>query len=392
MREPVIVSAVRTPIGSFMGSLSTVPAPKLGAAVIAEALKRAGLRGEQVDEVLMGCVLQGGLGQAPARQAAIFAGLPDSVPCTTIHKVCGSGLKTVMMAAQAIKAGDAECIVAGGMESMSLAPYAIEGARAGLRMGHAQIVDLMIKDGLWDPYNDFHMGMAAEKCAEERGISREAQDAFAAESYRRAQAAIAAGLFKEEIVPVVIPQKKGEPLVVDTDEEPGRAKIDKFPTLKPAFKKDGTVTAANASSINDGAAAVVVMSSEAAHRNGIKPLVRIVDYTQHAQDPAWFTTAPAYAIQKLLNKVGLSKDEIDLYEINEAFSVVSIAVNQILGLDQSKVNVNGGAVALGHPIGASGTRILVTLIHAMKARGARRGIASLCIGGGEAVAMLVEAL
>lgn len=392
MREPVIVSAVRTPIGSFMGSLSTVPAPKLGAAVIAEALKRAGLRGEQVDEVLMGCVLQGGLGQAPARQAAIFAGLPDSVPCTTIHKVCGSGLKTVMMAAQAIKAGDAECIVAGGMESMSLAPYAIEGARAGLRMGHAQIVDLMIKDGLWDPYNDFHMGMAAEKCAEERGISREAQDAFAAESYRRAQAAIAAGLFKEEIVPVVIPQKKGEPLVVDTDEEPGRAKIDKFPTLKPAFKKDGTVTAANASSINDGAAAVVVMSSEAAQRNGIKPLVRIVDYTQHAQDPAWFTTAPAYAIQKLLNKVGLSKDEIDLYEINEAFSVVSIAVNQILGLDQSKVNVNGGAVALGHPIGASGTRILVTLIHAMKARGARRGIASLCIGGGEAVAMLVEAL
>lgn len=392
MREPVIVSAVRTPIGSFMGSLSTVPAPKLGAAVIAEALKRAGLRGEQVDEVLMGCVLQGGLGQAPARQAAIFAGLPDSVPCTTIHKVCGSGLKTVMMAAQAIKAGDAECIVAGGMESMSLAPYAIEGARAGLRMGHAQIVDLMIKDGLWDPYNDFHMGMAAEKCAEERGISREAQDAFAAESYRRAQAAIAAGLFKEEIVPVVIPQKKGEPLVVDTDEEPGRAKIDKFPTLKPAFKKDGTVTAANASSINDGAAAVVVMSSEAAHRNGIKPLVRIVDYTQHAQDPAWFTTAPAYAIQKLLNKVGLSKDEIDLYEINEAFSVVSIAVNQILGLDQTKVNVNGGAVALGHPIGASGTRILVTLIHAMKARGARRGIASLCIGGGEAVAMLVEAL
>lgn len=392
MREPVIVSAVRTPIGSFMGSLSTIPAPKLGAAVIAEALKRAGLRGEQVDEVLMGCVLQGGLGQAPARQAAIFAGLPDSVPCTTIHKVCGSGLKTVMMAAQAIKAGDAECIVAGGMESMSLAPYAIEGARAGLRMGHAQIVDLMIKDGLWDPYNDFHMGMAAEKCAEERGISREAQDAFAAESYRRAQAAIAAGLFKEEIVPVVIPQKKGEPLVVDTDEEPGRAKIDKFPTLKPAFKKDGTVTAANASSINDGAAAVVVMSSEAAQRNGIKPLVRIVDYTQHAQDPAWFTTAPAYAIQKLLNKVGLSKDEIDLYEINEAFSVVSIAVNQILGLDQTKVNVNGGAVALGHPIGASGTRILVTLIHAMKARGARRGIASLCIGGGEAVAMLVEAL
>ncbi len=391
MREVVIVGAARTPIGSFLGSLSTVPAPRLGAVAIAEALKRAGVPGERVDEVLMGCVLQGGVGQAPARQAAIFAGLPERVPCTTIHKVCGSGLKTVMMAAQAVRAGDAECVVAGGMENMSLAPYALEAARTGFRMGHGQVVDLMIKDGLWDPYNDFHMGMAAEKCAAERGISREAQDAFAAESYRRAQAAIAEGRFRDEIVPVIIPQKKGDPVVVDTDEEPGRGRIDKFPTLKPAFKKDGTVTAANASSINDGAAAVVVMSREAAEAAGARPLARIVAYAQHAQDPAWFTTAPAYAIQALLTKTGLGKDDVDLYEINEAFAVVSLAVNDILGLDPARVNVNGGAVALGHPIGASGARILTTLLYAMKARGARRGVASLCIGGGEAVALMVEA-
>lgn len=392
MREVVIVGAARTPIGSFMGALSTVPAPRLGAVAIAEALKRAQVPGDRVDEVLMGCVLQGGLGQAPARQAAIYAGLPNHVPCTTLHKVCGSGLKSVMMAAQAIRSGDAECVVAGGMENMSLAPYALEAARTGYRMGHGQVVDLMIKDGLWDPYNDFHMGMAAELCAAERGITREAQDAYAAESYRRAQAAITEGRFRAEIVPVSLPQKKGEPVIVDTDEEPGRGKIDKFPTLKPAFKKDGTVTAANASSINDGAAAVVVMSEEAARSVGAKPLVRIVAQAQHAQDPAWFTTAPAYAIQKLLAKTGLAKDDVDLYEINEAFSVVSIAVNDIVGLDPTRVNVNGGAVALGHPIGASGTRILVTLIHAMQARGARRGIAALCIGGGEAVALLVETM
>lgn len=390
MRDVVIVGAARTPIGSFMGSLSTIPAPRLGAVAIAEALRRAGVSGEKVDEVLMGCVLQAGIGQAPARQAAIFAGLPERVPCTTVHKVCGSGLKTVMMAAQAVRAGDAECVVAGGMENMSLAPYALEAARAGYRMGHGQVVDLMIKDGLWDPYHDFHMGMAGEKCAAERGISREAQDAYAAESYRRAQAAIAEGRFRDEIVPVTIPQKKGDPVVVDTDEEPGRGRIDKIPTLKPAFLKDGTVTAANASSINDGAAAVVVMSREAAEAAGAKPLARVVAYAQHAQDPAWFTTAPAYAIQALLAKTGLGKDDVDLYEINEAFAVVSLAVNDILGLDPARVNVNGGAVALGHPIGASGARVLTTLLYAMKARGARRGVASLCIGGGEAVAMLVE--
>ncbi len=391
MRDVVIVGAARTPVGSFLGSLSTVPAPRLGAVAIAEALRRAGVPGDQVDEVLMGCVLQGGIGQAPARQAAIFAGLPDSVPCTTVHKVCGSGLKTVMMAAQAVRAGDAECVVAGGMENMSLAPYALEAARTGYRMGNGQVVDLMIKDGLWDPYNDFHMGMAAEKCAAERGISREAQDAFAAESYRRAQAAIAEGRFRDEIVPVTVPQKRGDPVVVDTDEEPGRGRIDKIPTLRPAFQKDGTVTAGNASSINDGAAAVVVMSRQAAEAAGAKPLARIVAATQHAQDPAWFTTAPAYAIQALLAKTGLSKDDVDLYEINEAFAVVSLAVNEIVGLDPARVNVNGGAVAIGHPIGASGARILTTLLYAMKARGARRGVASLCIGGGEAVAMLVEA-
>ncbi len=390
MRDVVIVGAARTPIGSFMGSLSTVPAPRLGAVAIAEALRRAGVPGDKVDEVLMGCVLQAGMGQAPARQAAIFAGLPAAVPCTTVHKVCGSGLKTVMMAAQAVRAGDAECVVAGGMENMSLAPYALEAARTGYRMGHGQVVDLMIKDGLWDPYNDFHMGMAAEKCAAERGISREAQDAFAAESYRRAQAAIAEGRFRDEIAPVTIPQKKGEPVVVDTDEEPGRGRIDRIPTLKPAFQKDGTVTAANASSINDGASAVVVMSREAAEAAGARPLARIVAYTQHAQEPAWFTTAPAYAIQALLAKTGLGKDDVDLYEVNEAFAVVSLAVNEIVGLDPARVNVNGGAVALGHPIGASGTRILTTLLYAMMARGARRGVASLCIGGGEAVAMLVE--
>lgn len=391
MSDVVIVGAARTPIGSFLGSLSTVSAPRLGAVAIAEALRRAGVAGDKVDEVLMGCVLQGGIGQAPARQAAIFAGLPESVPCTTVHKVCGSGLKTVMMAAQAVRAGDAECVVAGGMENMSLAPYALEAARTGYRMGHGQVVDLMIKDGLWDPYNDFHMGMAAEKCAAERGISREAQDAFAAESYRRAQAAIAEGRFRDEIVPVTIPQKRGDPVVVDTDEEPGRGRTDKIPTLRPAFKKDGTVTAANASSINDGAAAVVVMSRQAAEAARAKPLARIVAATQHAQDPAWFTTAPAYAIQALLAKTGLGKDDVDLYEINEAFAVVSLAVNEIVGLDPARVNVNGGAVALGHPIGASGARILTTLLYAMKARGARRGVASLCIGGGEAVAMLVEA-
>ena len=390
MREVVIAGAARTAIGSFNGTLASIPAPRLGAVAVAEAVKRAGIPGEKVDEVILGCVLSAGIGQAPARQACVYAGLPKAVPCTTIGKVCGSGLKSVMMAAQAVRAGDADVVVSGGMENMSLAPYALEQARTGYRMGNGQIVDLMIKDGLWDPYSNFHMGMAAELCARERNITREMQDAFAAESYRRALAGIAAGAFQDEIVGVPIPQKKGDPIPYLVDEEPGRGSIDKIPTLRPAFDKAGTVTAANASSINDGAAAVVVMSADAARAAGATPLARIVAATQHAQEPQWFTTAPAYAIQKLLKKTGLTAKDIDLWEINEAFAVVSIAVNQIVGLDSSNVNVNGGACALGHPIGASGARVLTTLLYGMKARNARRGVASLCIGGGEAVAMLVE--
>ena len=390
MREVVIVGAARTAIGSFGGALSSVPAPKLGAAAIKEAVNRAGVASDKIDEVLMGCVLAGGLGQAPARQAAIYAGLPEGIPCMTLNKVCGSGLKSVMLAAQAIRAGDADCIVAGGMENMSMAPYLLEKARYGYRMGHGKIADLMIKDGLWDPYNDFHMGMAAENCAREKNITREMQDEFAAASYTKALSAIEAGVFKDEIVPVSIPQRKGDPILVDTDEEPGRGNVAKIGKLRPAFDKEGTVTAANASSINDGAAAVVLMSREAADAAGIKPLAKVVGYAQHAQEPIWFTTAPAFAIEKLFEKTGKSKEDIDLYEINEAFSVVSLAVNQLLGIDGSNVNVNGGAVSLGHPIGASGTRILISLLYAMKARSAASGVASLCIGGGEAVAMLVE--
>jgi len=390
MRDVVIVGAARTAIGSFGGALSSVPAPKLGAVAIKEAVARAGVAPEKIDEVLMGCVLAGGLGQAPARQAAIYAGLPDGIPCMTLNKVCGSGLKSVMLAAQSIRAGDADCIVAGGMENMSMAPYLLEKARTGYRMGHGKIMDLMIKDGLWDPYNNFHMGMAAENCAREKNITREAQDEFAAASYTKALSAIEAGVFKDEIVPVPIPQRKGDPILFDTDEEPGRGNVAKIGKLRPAFDKEGTVTAANASSINDGAAAVVLMSREAADAAGIKPIATVVGYAQHAQEPIWFTTAPAFAIEKLLEKTGNTSGDVDLWEINEAFSVVSLAVNQLLGLDGTNVNVNGGAVSLGHPIGASGTRVLITLLYALQAKGAGRGVASLCIGGGEAVAMMVD--
>ncbi|MBL6976013.1 MAG: acetyl-CoA C-acetyltransferase [Deltaproteobacteria bacterium] len=390
MRDVVIVGAARTAIGSFGGALSSVPAPKLGAVAIKEAVARAGVAPEKIDEVLMGCVLAGGLGQAPARQAAIYAGLPDGIPCMTLNKVCGSGLKSVMLAAQSIRAGDAERIVAGGMENMSMAPYLLEKARTGYRMGHGKIMDLMIKDGLWDPYNNFHMGMAAENCAREKNITREAQDEFAAASYTKALSAIEAGVFKDEIVPVPIPQRKGDPILFDTDEEPGRGNVAKIGKLRPAFDKEGTVTAANASSINDGAAAVVLMSREAADAAGIKPIATVVGYAQHAQEPIWFTTAPAFAIEKLLEKTGNTSGDVDLWEINEAFSVVSLAVNQLLGLDGTNVNVNGGAVSLGHPIGASGTRVLITLLYALQAKGAGRGVASLCIGGGEAVAMMVD--
>ncbi len=390
MKEVWIVGAARTPIGSFGGSLAAVSAPKLGAAAIAAAVERSGVPKDAIDDVYMGCVLPANLGQAPARQAALFAGLPQSTPCTTVNKVCGSGVKTVMLAASQIRAGDADIAVAGGMENMSQAPYYLDKARDGYRLGHGQVTDGMIKDGLWDVYNDFHMGNAAEICAKDKGVSREDQDAFAAESYRRAGAAIAAGIFKDEIAPVTITGKKGDQTVIDSDEEPGRGNPAKFASLRPAFDKAGTVTAANASSINDGAAAVVLASAEKATALGLKPMARILGYASHAQAPEWFTTAPVFAVQKALLKAGLTIEQVDLFEINEAFSVVSLACNQGLGVDPAKVNIHGGAVALGHPIGGSGTRILVTLLYNLERTGKRYGVASLCIGGGEAVAMVVE--
>jgi acetyl-CoA C-acetyltransferase len=389
MREVVIVGAARTPIGSFLGELAGVRAPQLGAIAIKEALARARVAPVEVGEVYMGCVLPAGVGQAPARQAAIFAGIGHGTPCTTVNKVCGSGLKSVLLGAQAIAAGDVDVVVAGGMESMSNTPYLVPKAREGLRMGNASLVDSMVNDGLWDVYNDFHMGTAAELCAKEKGIDRAAQDAFARESYTRALAAQSSGAFKAEIVPVEIATKKGRKLV-EIDEEPGRGDVEKLASLRPAFQKDGTVTAGNASSINDGAAAIVLMSREAAEKRELEPLARVVAGGQHAQAPEWFTTAPAVAIENALRKAKLAVSDIDLFEINEAFSVVSLINNRLLGLDPAKVNVHGGAVALGHPIGASGARILVTLLYAMKARGARRGVASLCIGGGEGIALVVE--
>jgi acetyl-CoA C-acetyltransferase len=389
MRDVVIVGAARTPIGSFQGALAALKAPELGAIAIKEALVRAGLGPADVNEVLMGCVLTAGVGQAPARQAAIFAGLPKETPCTTVNKVCGSGLKTVTLAAQAIANGDADIVVAGGMESMSNVPYLLPTARAGMRLGNAVAVDGLVHDGLWDVYNDFHMGNAAELCAREKKIDRAQQDAFAAESYRRALAAQRDGRFKPEIVPVEVKSRKGA-VVVGEDEEPKRGDIEKLASLKPAFDKAGTVTAGNASSLNDGAAAVVVAAREVAEKRGLKILGRIRSYGQAAQAPEWFTTAPAIAIKYALEKAKLGVADIDLWEINEAFAVVSVANNQILGLDPKKVNVNGGAVALGHPIGASGARILTTLLYEMQASGKKRGCASLCIGGGEGIALVVE--
>lgn len=391
MNEVVIVSACRTPVGSFLGTLASVSAPRLGAIVIEEAIRRANIKKTDVQEVIMGNVLTAGIGQAPARQAALYAGLPESVECMTINKVCGSGLKAVMLAAQAIQSGDADTIVAGGMESMSNVPYYAERARTGLRMGHSQLIDGMIKDGLWDVYNDFHMGNAAELCAKECSIPREAQDEFAVMSYKRAQSAINEGRFTDEIVGVKIQGKQGEE-IVDKDEEPFKTNFDKIPKLKPAFQKDGTVTAANASKINDGAAALVVMSSNRAKELGVKPLARIVAQASSAKKPEWFTTAPADVLAKVLKKANLRSTDIDLYEINEAFAVVTLAVSKIAGLDSDKVDVNGGAVALGHPIGASGARILVTLLNALKQRNKKRGVAAICIGGGEASAVIVELL
>ncbi len=385
-----IVAATRTPIGSYLGSLSAVSAPKLGAAAIQGALAQAKLGPDTVGEVFMGNVLSAGIGQAPARQAMIYAGIPNTVPATTVGKVCGSGLQAVVLGAKSIALGDEEIVVAGGMESMSNVPYYLDKARSGYRMGDGKLVDGMIFDGLWDPYGDIHMGNCGDKCAAEYKVSREAQDDFAKESFRRALAAQKEGLFKGEIVGVPVPQRKGDPVVVLEDEGPTKGDPSRFPSLRPAFSKDGTITAANASSINDGASALVLASEAAVKKHGLTPLARVVGYAGAAHEPEWFTTAPAKAIDRACKKVGLEPKDIDLYEINEAFAVVSMVCAQLCKIDLSKVNVRGGAVALGHPIGASGARILTTLVHTMKDQGKKRGLATLCIGGGEALAVIVE--
>jgi acetyl-CoA C-acetyltransferase len=375
-----------------MGSLSSFTGPQLGARAIAEAVKRSGVDPAEVEEVLMGSVLNGAVGQAPARQAAIYGGLPESVPCTTVNKVCGSGMKTVMMAAQAIRLGDAKIVVAGGMESMSNAPYALDKARTGYRMGNGTLIDTMIHDGLWDPYGNCHMGNCGDATAAEFNISRESLDEFSAESYKRATDAQAAGRFSDEIVSVEVPQRKGDPIVVDTDEEPGKGNPSKLASLRPAFSKDGVTTAGNASSINDGGCAMVLTSSAEAMRRNAKPLGRVVGYTQFAQAPSWFTTAPAFAIEKLLEKHGLKVGDIDLFEVNEAFAVVAMVVADKVKIPHEKLNVNGGAVALGHPIGMTGARLILTALHELKRRGGRFAVCSPCIGGGEATAVLIEAL
>ena len=391
MTPPVYITSIaRTPIGSFLGNLSSLSAPALGAVALRSALERAQLKPELVDEVLMGNVLSAGIGQAPARQAALAAGLPQSVPCTTVSKVCGSGLQAIISGARSIALGDAQLVLAGGMESMSNAPYYVERARTGLRMGHGKLIDGMIHDGLWDPYNDFHMGSAGELCAKRFELDRAKQDAFAAQSYRRALEAQQKGYFKDEIAPVSVPQRKGAALAVSVDEEPGRGDVDKLASLRPAFDKEGTITAGNASSVNDGAAAVVLASAAALEKHGLTPLARVTAYGGFAQEPAWFTTAPVGASQRALERAGLSAKDIDLWEINEAFSCVTLACAAQLGVPQEQINVHGGAVALGHPIGASGARVVVTLLSALRQRNLRRGLATLCIGGGEALALIVE--
>ncbi|WP_252231416.1 acetyl-CoA C-acetyltransferase [Clostridium sp. ZBS15] len=393
MKEVVIVSAVRTALGSFGGSLKTVPAVELGATVIKEAVNRAGIKPEAVEEVIMGNVIQAGLGQNPARQSSVKAGLPVEVPSMTINKVCGSGLRAVSLAAQMIKAGDADVIVAGGMENMSAAPYVLPGARWGQRMGDAKMTDTMIKDGLWDAFNNYHMGVTAENIAKQWGLTREEQDAFSASSQQKAQKAIETGRFKDEIVPVMIPQRKGEPKVFDTDEFPrfGTTK-ESLAKLKPAFIKEGTVTAGNASGINDGAAAFVVMSAEKAAELGVKPLAKILSYGSKGLDPSIMGYGPFHATKKALEEANLTIDDMDLIEANEAFAAQSLAVARDLKFDMEKVNVNGGAIALGHPVGASGGRILVTLLHEMEKRDAKKGLATLCIGGGMGTALIVERL
>jgi acetyl-CoA C-acetyltransferase len=389
MEKVVLVSATRTPVGSFQGVLSTMPAPKLGAIAIKSALEKAGLKPNEIDEVIFGQVLTAGVGQAPARQAALGAGLSNSTACLTINKVCGSGLKAVMLAADSIRLGNTKISIAGGQENMSLAPHLLENSRNGFRMGSVNMIDSMIKDGLWDPYNNFHMGNAAEICSKEFNFTREAQDQFAIDSYKKAQKAIAEGKFKNEITSVVIEGKKGD-VTVDTDEEPGKAMFDKMPGLKPAFEKDGTITAANASKINDGAAALVLMSESEAKRRGLTPLATIISYATFAQDPKYFTTAPVGAIKKSLEMASLKISDIDLFEINEAFANVTMAAQKTLEIPMERINVHGGAIAIGHPIGASGARILTTLTHGLKTHSLKRGLATLCIGGGEAVSLIIE--
>jgi acetyl-CoA C-acetyltransferase len=391
MKEVVIVSAVRTPIGSFGGSLAQFSATQLGGLAIKAAIEKAGLKPEQIQELYMGNVLSANLGQAPATQAAKFAGLPD-LPATTINKVCASGTKAIMLAAQSIANGDNDIIVAGGMESMSNVPYYLDKARNGYRLGHGQITDGLVKDGLWDVYNDYHMGSAAELCATECNISREAQDNFAIESYKRAQAAQTSGKFAGEIVAVEVKDRKGEITLVDTDDEPTAVKFDKIPSLKPVFKKDGTVTAANASTLNDGAAALVLMSADKAKELGITPLAKILGYADAQQAPEWFTTAPSKAIPLALHKANIDIKDVDFFEINEAFSVVSLANNQLLDLNEKQVNVNGGAVSLGHPLGASGARIVVTLLSVLAQNDGKIGVAGICNGGGGASALVIEKL
>ena len=389
-RQSVIVAAKRTPVGAFQGKLSTISAPKLGAIAIKALLDETGIDSSQIDEVIMGNVLSAGLGQAPARQATIQAGLPNSVEALTINKMCGSGLKAVMLADQVIRGGDANVVIAGGMESMSNAPYLLQNARAGQRLGHGKMIDSMIHDGLWDAYNDTHMGNCAEMLSKDRNYSREAQDEFAVTSYKRAQTAQAEGVFESEIVAVEIPQRKGDPIIIKEDEEPGKARLDKISTLRPAFKKEGTITAANASKLNDGAAAILVMSKKKADELGLTPIAHIISQASAAHEPEWFTTAPGKAIGKVLEKANLSTNDIDIWEINEAFSAVTMAAIDDFKIDPAKVNIYGGAVAIGHPIGASGARIFTTLLNGMTRTEAKYGLATLCIGGGEASALIVE--
>ncbi len=392
MHEVVILSAVRTPIAAFQGAFKRMTAPQLGAAALTGAMERSGLAAEVVEQVYMGCVLSAGVGQAPARQAALAAGFPHSTGAVTVNKVCGSGMKAVMMAANELRCEDYSVVAAGGMEAMSRAPYLLPGVRVGHRLGHGKTIDSLTHDGLWDPYNEVPMGSCGEICAREKNISREEQDAYALESYQRSIAAIESGRMADEIVPVMVAQRRGDPIAVERDEEPFRAQLDRMPTLRPVFDKEGTITAANASSINDGAAALVLTTAARAAELGVEPIARVVAHATAAQAPEWFTTAPIAAVNRVLERAGMELGEIDLFEINEAFAVVALAVQRGLGIDAAKLNVRGGAVALGHPIGCSGARIVVTLLHALREADKRYGCAAICLGGGEATAMIVERL